>query len=329
MAGRGAPSERRGKLTIFAITTRILPLLLLAAVLSLLCGPHGFTIPASWIFWQLRVPRTALALLVGAGLGITGAALQGGLRNPLADSGLLGIGAAASLGAVIVFYWGISTRFPPALPLGGLIGAALGLGFLFALAGGELSGLRLILAGVALSALCSALLALALVLAPNPYALAEITFWLMGGLADRSLLQAALAAPPILLGLWVLTGTAPGLDALSLGEDTAASLGHPASRTLTTIAIGGFLIVGPATAVAGGIGFVGLVVPHLIRHFIGARPGALLLPSALAGAALLTLADLATRLLPLATEPPIGVLTALIGAPFLVFLLRQTNNQDS
>jgi len=199
----------------------------------------------------------------------------------------------------------------------------LGLGLLLALAGRELSGLKMILAGVALSALCSALLALALVLAPNPYALAEITFWLMGGLADRSLLHVALAAPPILLGLWVLAGSGAGLDALSLGEDTAASLGHPAARTLRRVALGSFLIVGPATAVTGGIGFVGLMVPHVIRHFLGARPGALLIPSALGGALLLTLADLATRVLPFASEPPIGVLTALLGAPFLAFLLRR------
>jgi len=295
----------------------------MVALLSLAWGPHGIMIPSTWIFLELRLPRTILALLVGAGLGGAGAALQGGLRNPLADSGLLGIGAAASLGAVIMFYWGISRLFPPALPLGGLAGAALGMVFLFAVAGRELSGLKLILAGVALSALCSALLALALVLAPNPYALAEITFWLMGGLADRSLMHVALAAPPILLGLWILSGTGNGLDALSLGEDTAASLGHPAASTLRRIALGSFLIVGPATAVTGGIGFVGLVVPHIIRHFQGARPSALLIPSALGGALLLTLADLFTRMLPFSTEPPIGVLTALIGAPFLVVLLRR------
>jgi len=301
----------------------LLALLVVAAVLSLAWGPNGFGWPQAWIFWQLRIPRTALALLVGAGLGGCGAALQGGLRNPLADSGLLGIGAAASLGAVIVYYWGVSRLFPPALPLGGLAGAALGLGFLLALAGRELSGLKMILAGVALSALCSALLALALVLAPNPYALAEITFWLMGGLADRSLLHVALAAPPILLGLSVLSGSGPGLDALSLGEDTAASLGYPAAGTLRRIALGSFLIVGPATAVTGGIGFVGLMVPHVMRHFLGARPGALLVPSALGGALLLTLADLVTRVLPFPAEPPIGVLTALLGAPFLAFLLRR------
>jgi iron complex transport system permease protein len=298
-------------------------LALIAALASLAWGPGGFARPESWIFWQLRIPRTLLALVVGAGLGTTGAALQGALRNPLADSGLLGIGASASLGAVIVFYWGVSRIFPPALPLGGLAGAALGLGFLFLLVGRELSGLKLILAGVALSALCSALLALALVLAPNPYALAEITFWLMGGLADRSLLHVALAAPPILLGLWILAGSGAGLDALSLGEDTAASLGHPAPATLKRIALGSFLIVGPATAVAGGIGFVGLVVPHVIRHFLGSRPGGLLIPSALGGALLLTLADLVTRMVPFTSEPPIGVLTALIGAPFLVVLLRR------
>jgi iron complex transport system permease protein len=294
---------------------------------GLLVGAAGLGIPDRLILLQLRLPRSALAALVGGALGLSGAVLQGALRNPLADSGLLGIGGCAGLGAVIVFYWGISAAFPPALPLAGLAGAGLGCAFLLGFAGAAASGMSLILAGIALSALAAALLALALTLAPNPYALAEITFWLMGGLEDRTLLHLALAALPIIAGCAVLLRLGRFLDALAMGEDVAASLGAPVSRTLRLAALGVALSVGGASAVAGGIGFVGLVVPHLLRPLLGERPGGLLLASLLLGAALLQAADLLARiapwLLPLAQEPRLGVLTALLGAPFLVRIARR------
>ena len=301
------------------------------AGLSLLVGSAGAGLPGGaaggLILWQIRLPRTALALLVGGGLGLSGAVLQGGLRNPLADPGLLGISGCAVLGAVLAFYWGAAQRFAPALPLAGLAGAGLGGALLLGFAGRAPSGPSLILAGVALSALAAALLALALTLAPNPFALAEITVWLMGSLEDRSLLHLALAAPPVLLGCAVLLGLGRGLDALSLGEATAASLGVPAARTLRLAALGTALAVGAGAAVAGGIGFVGLVVPHLLRPLLGQRPGALLAASLPAGAALLLAADLLVRLAPLALplnqEPRLGVLTALLGAPFLVAIARR------
>jgi len=265
--------------------------------------------------------------MVGGGLGLSGAVLQGALRNPLADPGLLGITGTAGLGAVIAFYWGVAALFAPALPIGGLLGAAIGAGFLLGFAGRAPSGPSLILAGVAVSAIAAALLALALTLAPNPFALAEITFWLMGGLGDRTLPQVALAALPILLGGAILLRLGPGLDALSLGEDTARSLGVPVSRTLHQAAMGTALAVGAGASVAGAIGFIGLVVPHLLRPWFGERPGALLLPAPLAGAALLLVADMLVRLaplvLPLSAAPPVGVLTALLGAPFLVAIARR------
>jgi iron complex transport system permease protein len=296
-------------------------------VLSLLTGAAGFGVPETLILTQIRLPRAALAALVGGGLGLSGAVLQGALRNPLADPGLLGIGGWAALGAVIAFYWGISAAFPPALPLAGLAGAGLGSFFLLAGAGRNVSGPSLILAGIALSAIAAALLSLALTLAPNPFALAEISFWLMGGLEDRSLLHLYLAAPPILLGCAVLLRLGPGLDGLALGEDVAASLGVPVARTLRLAAVGVALAVGAGAAVAGGIGFVGLVVPHLLRPALGERPGGLLTGSLLAGAALLLAADLLCRvaplLLPLSQEPRLGVLTALLGAPVLVRLARR------
>jgi iron complex transport system permease protein len=305
-------------------------LILLVAVLfalSLLTGAAGVGVPDPLILWQIRLPRTALAVLVGGGLGLAGAVLQGALRNPLADPGLLGIGGCAGLGAVVAFYWGISAVFAPALPLAGLFGAAVGCAFLLGFAGRAASGASLILAGVALAALAAALLALALTLAPNPFALAEVTFWLMGGLEDRTLTHLLLAAGPIVLGCAVLLALGRRLDGLALGEEVAASLGVPVGQTLRLAAGGVALAVGAGAAVAGGIGFVGLVVPHLLRPTLGERPSALLAPSLLGGAALLLAADLLARLaplvLPLHQEPRLGVLTALLGAPFLVRIARR------
>jgi iron complex transport system permease protein len=294
--------------------------------LSLLAGAGGFGVPDELVLGQIRLPRTALALLVGGGLGLSGAVLQGALRNPLADPGLLGIGGAAGLAAVVAYYWGLSAAFAPALPLAGLLGAAIGCALLLRMAGRAASGPSLVLAGVALSALGAALTALVLTLAPNPFALAEATFWLMGGLEDRSLVHVAMAAPPVLLGCALLLRLGPGLDALALGEEVAASLGVPVGGTLRLAAVGVALAVGAGTAVAGGIGFVGLVVPHLLRPWAGERPGGLLVPSLLGGAGLLLAADLLARLaplvLPLSQEPRLGVLTALLGAPFLVRIAR-------
>jgi iron complex transport system permease protein len=298
-------------------------MLVLLFALALLVGDGSLGMPHGLVLWQIRLPRALLAALVGGGLGLSGAVLQGALRNPLADPGLLGITGTAGLGAVIVFYWGLARGFAPALPLGGLAGGALGCAALLGTAGRAPSGPSLILAGIGLSAVAGALLALALALAPNPFALAEITFWLMGGLADRSLLDVGLAGPPILLGVALLLRLGPGLDALSLGEDTARTLGLPVGPTLVRAALGTALAVGAGAAVAGAIGFVGLVVPHLLRPFLGERPGGLLAGSMLAGASLLLAADLVVRLLPLGQELPVGVLTALIGAPFLIGLARR------
>jgi iron complex transport system permease protein len=297
------------------------------AAISLLIGDGTLALPDGIVLLQVRLPRTLLALLVGGGLGLSGAVLQGALRNPLADPGLLGITGTAGLGAVIAFYWGVAAHFAPALPAGGLLGAGIGSAFLLGFAGRAPSGPSLILAGVAVSAIAAALLALALTLAPNPFALAEITFWLMGGLADRSLGQVALAAPPILAGGAILLTLGPGLDALSLGEDTARSLGVPVNRTLRLAALGTAFAVGAGAAIAGAIGFIGLVVPHLLRPWLGERPGALLAAAPFAGAALLMAADMLVRLaplvLPLTGTPPVGVLTALLGAPFLVAIARR------
>ena len=296
-------------------------------VLSLLIGPAGFGLPIPLILWQLRLPRALLALLVGGGLAASGAALQGALRNPLADPGLLGLSGSAALGAVIAFYWGLARIFPPALPIAGMLGAGAGAAALLGFAGRNPSGASLILAGIGLSAATAATIAFALALAPNAYALAELTFWLLGSLADHTLLDCALAAPPIVLGVLLLLRLGPGLDALALSEETSASLGFLPSRTFRQAALGTALAAGAAAASAGGIGFVGLVVPNLLRPLLGERPGALLFPAMCTGAALVLAADILVRLavmaLPLHAEPPIGVLTALLGAPFLVLIARR------
>jgi iron complex transport system permease protein len=294
---------------------------------SLLLGAAGLGVPDWTILWQLRVPRTGLALLVGAGLGLSGAVLQGVLRNPLADPGFLGVGGCAALGAVGVFYWGVAAVFAPALPLGGFAGAAAGCAVLLYVFRRSPSAPGLILGGVALSALAAALLSLALSAAPNPFALYEITFWLMGGLEDRTVTHLALAVPPIVLGCALLLRLGRGLDALSLGEETAATMGVPIAATLRRAVLGVALAVGAGAAVAGGIGFIGLIVPNLLRPMVGERPGALLWPSTIAGALLLLVADMTARAaglwLPLAAEPRLGVLTALLGAPFLVVAARR------
>ncbi len=312
---------RTGRLAVLWVVVGLL------VVGSLLVGATGFGVPDRLVFWQIRVPRTLLAGLVGGGLGVSGAVLQGALRNPLADPGLLGIGGCAAFGAVLVFYWGFSATFAPALPLGALVGAGFGCAALLGALGRGISAGAMILGGVALSAFASAFLALALSLAPNPFALTEITFWLMGGLEDRSNLHLAMAAPVIVAGCAVLLTLGRRLDGLSLGEAIAASLGVPVGRTLVWAAVGVSLAVGGGAAVAGGIGFVGLVVPHLLRPWFGARPGGLLWPSLAGGAALLLAADLCARLLPLLLklqgEPRLGVLTALLGAPFLVAIARR------
>lgn len=294
---------------------------------SPLLGGAGLFLPDWPIFWDLRMARTLLAIFVGGGLGLSGAVLQGVLRNPLADPGFLGIGGCAALGSVCAFYWGLSSAFAPALPLGGLIGAAAGCAILLLVFARTQSGPGLILAGVGVSAIATALLSVALSAAPNPFALYEVSFWLMGGLEDRTPMHLLLAAPPIAAGCVLLVRLGPALDALTLGEDTAASLGVSVARTLRLAVAGVALATGAGAAVAGGIGFVGLVTPHLLRPWYGERPGAVLAPSFLGGAALLLAADLLARaaplLLPLGAEPRLGVVTALVGAPFLVAIARR------
>lgn len=287
-------------------------------VLTALTSP-GDTL-AGLIVSELRMPRLILAIGVGASLGLSGAVLQGLLRNPLAEAGLLGISTGAALGAVVAIYYGLAASFALATPLLGLVGgfAAAALAFALSRSGGTLA---LILAGAAVSSVAAAGLALALNLAPNPYAAFEITTWLLGSLSDRTWDHVWLAAPFMLVGCGLLFLTAPALDALSLGEAQAESLGVRLGRTRLLALAGTALAVGAATAVTGAVGFIGLVAPHLVRPLVGYRPGRVLLPSALLGAVLLLAADIASRLISYDTEIKLGVLTSILGAPFFLWLV--------
>ena len=299
-------------------------LLAIALPLSLLAGrvwvDPANTPNAVLILAELRLPRGVLAIVIGAGLGASGAAMQGYLRNPLADPGLFGIAPGAALGAVAALWFGYAVS-PWLLPAFALIGAGAAMGLL-ALIAGRTGGIALFtLAGLMVASLAGALTALAISLAPNAFAMSEIVLWLNGALTDRSWREVWIAAPLVALGIAVLWRAGPALDALTLGEAVARSLGVDPARLLWLMIVGVALTVGASVAVAGIIGFVGLIVPHLVRPLTDRRPSSLILPSALAGALLVLVADSVVRVLPLVTELRLGIALSLLGAPFFLALL--------
>ncbi|MGY6550304.1 MAG: FecCD family ABC transporter permease [Erythrobacter sp.] len=301
--------------------------LVLSAALSLLAGKVWIA-PAQllagderWpIIAELRLPRVVLALLIGGGLGMAGAAMQGYLRNPLADPGLFGVSATAALGAVISIFFGLAAT-PFILSGFSLAGAALAVLLLSIIAGQSGSIIVFTLAGVVISSLAGALTALVISLAPTPFATGQIVNWLMGALTDRSWDEVTLAAPLIIAGMVIIGTAGRSLDALTLGEAAARSLGVRPAVLQAQIIIGVGLVVGAGVAAAGIIGFVGLIVPHLIRPFTNRRPSAVLVPAALAGALLLLLADSAVRAAPTVSEVRLGIAMSLLGAPFFLALL--------
>ena len=309
----------RTNLLLLAAIALILPLSLLAGRVWI--DPfHPALAAAPAILFELRLPRGILALIVGAGLGGAGAAMQGYLRNPLADPGLFGIAPGAALGAVLALLTGASAAY--ALPLAALIGAGSAMALLAVIAG-RTAGITLFtLAGMMIASLAGALTSLAISLAPNPFALSEIITWLMGALTDRGWPDVWIAAPPTLVGLAVLIWAGRDLDALTLGEDAARSLGVEPRRVQALMILGVGLTVGAGVAVAGIIGFVGLMVPHLVRRFTDRRPSRLIVPSALAGSLLVLVADMLCRVMPLAGgELRLGIGLSLLGAPFFLLLL--------
>lgn len=277
--------------------------------------------PRRIIVVEIRLPRAVLALAIGGTLGLCGAAMQGLLRNPLADPALFGAPQAAAFAAVSTITLGLNSTLSFGLPVAAILGAFASVFLLLAVAGRNASLLLLILAGLAVSSLAGAGTALAMNLAPNPFAALEIAFWLLGSLEDRSFRHVALALPFIAMAAALLAWHRQGFRLLTLGEEAAESLGLDVRRLRLVVILAVALGVGASVAVAGAIGFIGLVAPHLMRAFVGPDPARLLLPSALCGAALLTAADIAVRLIPATSDIKVGVLTSIIGAPFFLYLI--------
>ncbi|WP_407927499.1 FecCD family ABC transporter permease [Fuscibacter oryzae] len=318
----------------------LLVLLLFAA--SLLVGPAGLGVGDSLaalfrgegdavvlVMREIRLPRALLGAMVGAVLGLSGAAMQGYLRNPLAEPGIIGISSSSALGAVLALQTGAAAMFPLALPLSALSGAGIAVLLILALAGPRGGAMALILAGIAISALAGALTSLVLNLSSNPFAAMEIVFWMMGSLADRSMQHVWLAAPFMVAGSALLLAMGRPLDALTLGEDAAASMGVNLTRLRWQLVIGTALAVGASVAVAGAVGFVGLVVPHLVRPLMGARPSRVLPASMLGGACMVLAADVAVRIVAPDQDLKLGVLTALIGAPFFLHLIWRLRGAEA
>ncbi|MDO9637100.1 MAG: iron ABC transporter permease [Pseudotabrizicola sp.] len=294
------------------------------SLLALISDDGG---PLTMVMREIRLPRAILAVMIGVSLGLSGAAMQGFLRNPLAEPGLIGVSSSAALGAVLALQTGFAMAFTLALPFAALMGAVVGVAVILFLAGPGGGAFTLILAGIALSALTGAMTSLVLNLSPNPFAANEIVFWMMGSLADRSFDHVWMALPIMALGWVALARTGRGLEALTLGEDAAASMGFDLSR-LQLVLLGGVAAsVGAAVAVAGAIGFVGLVVPHMLRPLVGGSPSRLLPAAALGGAALLLAADIAVRLVLPGRDLKLGVVMALVGAPIFLHLIWRMRGQ--
>ncbi len=285
--------------------------------------------PLGTVMQEIRLPRAILAVLIGGSLGLCGAAMQGYLRNPLAEPGLIGISGSAALGAVLSLQTGFAAAFWLALPLSALGMSFLAVLLIMLLAGKQGRSLTLILAGIAISALAGAMLSLVLNLSPNPYATAEIVFWMMGSLADRSFNHVWLALPFCVVGSVMLLSIGPALNALTLGEDTAQTMGISLVNTRYILVIGVAAMIGATTAVAGAVGFVGLVVPHILRRWVKSQPSRLMWASMLGGAALVLAADILVRVVLPDRDLKLGVVMAILGAPLFLHLIYKTRAELS
>jgi iron complex transport system permease protein len=272
------------------------------------------------VIWEIRLPRSLAAYLVGAALGASGAALQGLLRNPLAEPGVLGVTATASLSATFALYYGLAASSAYLLPIYAIAGALAATALLAAAATRIQSVVTLILLGVGLSSFSAAAMSLLLNLAPNPFSLADMINWLLGSVANRSFEDLKIVMPFVVAGLAILFFSRRGLSALTLGEEAASGIGLNLSRQRIAVVLGAGLATGASVALAGAIGFVGIVAPHLIRPFVGYDPSRSLLPSAMLAGVILVVADIGVRLLPTATELKLGVVAAIIGAPAFIWI---------
>lgn len=315
-------------------TAAMAALVVLLALISLGIGPvrlsplavtqalfGGGSDVAQVIVREIRLPRAILGIAIGAFFGLAGAAMQGLLRNPLASPELFGAPQSAAFGAVLVIAFGLADVRSYALPVAAIIAAFGSVFVLLAIAGRNAGLLILILAGLAISSFAGAATALVMNLSANPFVILEIAFWLLGSLEDRSFQHVALALPFIVAGAIILFSQRSAFRALSLGEETAQSLGVDVGRLRLLVILGVALGVGGAVAVTGTIGFIGLVAPHLMRPLVGHDPARLLVPSALAGSALLLAADIAVRIIPSNGDIKVGVLTSIIGVPFFLYLI--------
>jgi iron complex transport system permease protein len=318
----------------------LMPALIIASVIALVaaCFLGSTALPADrllsalfggadagdrLVVWQIRLPRAIAAYIVGAALGISGAALQGLLRNPLAEPGVLGVSASASLMATFSLYYGIATITPWALPIAAIIGALTATAVITIAALRTQSVVTLILIGVGLSSFAGAAMSLLMNLAPNPFSLSDMINWMLGSVANRSFDEIRLAAPFILAGGLILFVMRRGLSALTLGEEAASGIGLDLRRQRIATVVGAGLATGGAVALAGAIGFVGIVAPHIIRPFVGHDPARSLIPSALLSGLILVVADIFVRLIPTSSELKLGVVAALIGAPAFVWIAMQ------
>ena len=275
------------------------------------------------VIWEIRFPRALCAFLVGAALGVSGAALQGLLRNPLAEPGVLGVSATAALFATVTLYFGFSALSGFILPLAAVFGAMIATSMLSLVAMRVSSVVTLILIGVGISSFAGALMALMMNFAPNPFSLADMINWMMGTVANRSFTDILLAAPFLVIGSIILLVSGKDLSAFTLGEEAAAGIGVNLQRVRLSIVIGSGICTGAAVSIAGAVGFVGIVAPHLIRPHVQHEPAATLVPSALLGGVMLVLADIFIRIVPTNTELKLGVVAALLGAPVFVWIASQ------
>jgi iron complex transport system permease protein len=311
-------------------------LLCVGAFMLSLCAGKVWIVPADWfadnaggwIMAELRLPRAILGASIGAVLGLSGAVLQGYLRNPLADPTVVGVSSSAAFGGVLAIFLGLST-LPFGIFLFAMIGAGVAMLLLVMMAGKSGGPLGFILGGMVLSTLAGSLTAFLISIAPNPFAASEIIAWMMGALTDRGMGDVIHALPFMALGCMILATTGRPLDALTLGEDAAQTLGVNLKRLQWKVVAGVGLAVGASVAVSGVVGFVGLIVPHVMRGWIGEKPSALLLPSALGGAILTLVADSIVRLTPGVSEVRLGIAMAVLGAPFFFLLLSRMRGRAS